>query len=227
MLTRDMIERALPPNLKTAATQELTDLVNQATSDPIIAEQIRENFITYSVVLQEGKYKTGDYVNAISYVSHKLMGLSNKEAYGKTFPQRMSDLIAKGTSEKDIAAYVAAYHRGKLVNSILERAIIPTWLLNQEAHQEAINRQLWLMKNAASEMVQTQAANSLLTHLARPKEAAPAININLSETSGMTEMKNMLTQLASQQIELIKSGATARTVAAQTFVDVEAKDVTN
>ena len=50
MLTRDMIERSLPPSLKSAATQELTDLVNQASSDPIVAEQIRDNFITYSDV---------------------------------------------------------------------------------------------------------------------------------------------------------------------------------
>ena len=65
MLTRDMIERSLPPSLKSAATQELTDLVNQATSDPIVAEQIRDNFITYSVVLQEGKYKTKDYLKKV------------------------------------------------------------------------------------------------------------------------------------------------------------------
>ena len=227
MLTREMIERSLPPSLKSAATQELTDLVNQATSDPIVAEQIRDNFITYSVVLQEGKYKTTDYVSAITYVTHKLMGLSNKDAYAKTFPQRMNDLIAKGVCEKDIAAYVSAYHRGKMVNSIMERAMIPTWLLNQEAYQEAINRQLYLMKHAASEMVQTQAANSLLTHLARPKEAAPAININLAETSGMAEMRGMLTQLASQQIELIKQGVTAKSVADQAIIDVEAKDATN
>lgn len=227
MLTRDMIERALPPSLKSAATQELTDLVNQATSDPIVAEQIRDNFITYSVVLQEGKYKTKDYLNAIMYVTHKLMGLSNKDAYARTFPQRMSDLIAAGTSEKDISAYVSAFHKGKMVNSIMEKAVIPTWLLNQEAYQEAINRQVHLMKNATSEMVQTQAANSLLTHLARPKEAAPAININLAETSGMAEMRGLLTQLATQQIDLIKQGVTAKAVAAQPIVDVEAKDVSN
>ena len=43
----------------------------------------------------------------------------------------------------------------------------------------------------------------------------------------MAEMRGLLTQLATQQIDLIKQGATAKSVAAQSIVDVEAKDVTN
>jgi hypothetical protein len=78
-LTREMVERALPANLKSAATQAFTDQINQIVSDPIIAEQVRENFISYSRVLHEGKFKTEDYLHAVAYVSFKLMGMSNCE----------------------------------------------------------------------------------------------------------------------------------------------------
>jgi hypothetical protein len=120
-LTRDEIERALPANLKSAATEQLTDLVNNIVNDPIVADQVRENFISYAAVMKDGKFKTEDYLHAVVYVSYKLMGYSNRESYERTFPQRMAKLIANGTAAKDIAAYVSAYHKGKLVNLIMEQ----------------------------------------------------------------------------------------------------------
>ena len=115
MLTKELVERAVPANLKSSITQQLVDRINSAVADPIIADQVRENFINYTSVLRDGKFKTEDYLSAVMYVSFKLLGDSNLIAYTKTFPQRYTDLLAKGTSSKDIAAYVSAYNKGKLV----------------------------------------------------------------------------------------------------------------
>jgi hypothetical protein len=224
MLTIDTVQKALPANLKTAATQSLVDLVNNITSDPLIAEQIRNNFISYTAVLQEGKFKTEDYLHAVCYVSHKLMGMSNQDAYFKTFPQRHANLVAKGTSSKDIAAYVSAYHRGKLVNMILEQSLVPTWVLNQDLHQKALNVQADLMMNAVSEKVRTDAANSLLTHLAKPKEASALMAITINENSGMNELKATLAAMAEQQRDMIRSGISTKQVAGQgLIIDAEIK----
>ena len=223
-LTVDQVAKALPANLKGLATQNLADQINNAVSDPVVAEQIRNNFISYTGVLQEGRFKTEDYLNAVIYVSHKLMGMSNQDAYFKTFPQRHAALVAKGTSNKDIAAYVAAYNRGKLVNLILEQTLVPTWVLNQDIYQKAINTQAELMMHANSEMVRTTAANSILTHLAKPKEAGPLINLDMRETSGMEELKGMLTTLAQKQKELIESGATTKSIAEQNIIEGKRSD---
>lgn len=220
-LTREMVERSLPANLKAAATQELTDQINNIVSDPLVAEQVRGNFISYSGILREGKFKTEDYLHAVTYVSFKLMGMSNQDAYFRTFPTRYQTLMAKGTSTKDISAYVAAYHRGKLVNLIMEQSLVPSWILNQELYQKAINVQADLMMTAHSEKVRTDAANSLLSHLAKPKEAGPLVNIDLRETSGMAELKGMLTKLAQTQRNAIENGAATRDIAAQRIIDVE------
>lgn len=227
MLTVDMVAKALPPNLKTAATQELVDKINTITSDQLIAEQIRENFISYTKVLQEGKFKTEDYLNAVAYVSYKLMGHTNQDAYFKTFPQRHQALVANGVSAKDIAAYVSAYNRGKLVNLILEQSLVPTWVLNQDLYQKAINTQADLMINAQSEMVRTTAANSLLTHLAKPKEAGPLVAIDMRENSGMNELRGLLQKVARQQIEAIENGASTKDIAGQTIIEGEVTEVTN
>ena len=225
-LTVDQVEKALPANLKTAATQSLVDQINNIVSDPLVAEQVRNNFISYTSVLKEGKFKTEDYLHAVTYVSFKLMGMSNQDAYFRTFPQRHAALVAKGTTSKDIAAYVSAYNRGKLVNLILEQSLVPTWVLNQDLYQKALNTQADLMINAQSEMVRTTAANSILTHLQKPKEAGPLINIDMRENSGMNELKDMLTALAMKQREAISGGnLTTQEIADQKIIEGESSRV--
>ena len=195
-LTVQQVQTALPASLKSAVTQSMVDMINNANSDPLIAEQIRNNYLSYAGVMKDGKFKTEDYLNAVMYVSFKLMGYSNQDAYFKTFPQRHAALLAKGTTSKDISAYVSAYNKGKLVNLIYEQTLVPTWVLNQELHQRALNVQADLMVNAQSEMVRSNAANSILTHLAKPKEAGPLINLDMRETSGMNELRDALAQMA-------------------------------
>lgn len=225
MLTKELVERAVPANLKSSVTQQLVDRINAAVSDPIVAEQIRENFLNYTAVLKDGKFKTEDYLHAVMYVSFKLMGSSNNEAYTKTFPQRMQDLIAKGTSSKDIAAYVAAYNKGKLVNLVFEQSAVPSWVLNQHMFQAALNVQYDLMTSAQSEKVKTEAANSLLTHLKRPEAVKAQIDVNLKDSSGMTELKEAMRQMAAQQQEMIQNGVSARQIANTPLIEGEFTEV--
>lgn len=222
-LTVQQVQQAVPPNLKTAVTQALVDQINQISTDPLIAEQIRNNYISYTGVLKDGKFKTEDYLNAVAYVSYKLMGYSNQDAYFKTFPQRHAALVAKGSTSKDISAYVSAYNKGKLVNLIFEQTLVPTWVLNQDLHQKALNVQADLMINANSELVRSNAANSILTHLAKPKEAGPLINLELNQNSGMNELKDLLSNLAQQQRDLIASGVPTKEIAEQKIIEGESR----
>jgi hypothetical protein len=221
VLTRELVERAVPANLKSAVTQQLVDRINNIASDPLLADQIRDNFVSYTSVLKDGKFKTEDYLHAIMYVSLKLNGATNHEAYMKTFPGRYQNLLANGTSSKDIAAYVSAYNKGKLVNLVLEQTLVPTWVLNQHIYQEAINAQADLMLNAKSEKVRSDAANSILTHLKKPEAKDFQINMDMRDTSGMTELKEALRQMADQQRKLIESGITTREIAASPIIEGE------
>jgi hypothetical protein len=205
-LTEDDIKKALPSHLRASVTQSLVDALNGITSDPIVAQDIRNNFVGYCAILKEGKFKTEDYLHAVAYVSYKLMGDSNQDAYAKTFPQRYAALTGRGASSKDIAAYVSAFHKGKLVNLIMEQSLVPSWVLNQDLYQKAINVQANLMLNAKSEKVQTDAANSLLTHLKKPEAIKGTLSLDVSESAGMKEMRDLLTQLASDQRQRIQNG---------------------
>ena len=226
--TIELLQKTLPSNLKSSATQGLADLLNTVSNNQQEAELIRENFLGYTAVLSEGKYKTEDYLNAVKYVSFKLMKCSNEEAYVKTFPQRYQRMVADGVKPKDIGAYVYAFSKNKLVNRIMEQTMVPSWVLNQDIFQEAINTQASLMRDHdVSPKVRSDAANSLLTHLAKPKETGPMINLDLRDTSGMKEMKDLLVRMAQQQQGLIKDGISAKDIAAANIIDVEVKGGTD
>lgn len=225
MLTKEEVVAVMPVTLRGSVTQGLIDTINNVTSDPLIAQQVRDNFISYTSVLKDGKFKTEDYLNAVTYVSYKLMNMTNVEAYAKTFPQRYAALVAKGTVPKDIAAYVSAYHKGKLVNLILEQTLVPSWVLNQDLYQKAINTQAQIMQDPnVSAKVRSDAADSLLTHLAKPKEAGPLVNIDMRETSGISELRGMLAEMAQQQQNLINNGVSTQSVAAQRIFKGEVID---
>lgn len=224
-ITKELVARALPGNLKSAATDQLADMINQISADPLIAEQIKDNFLSYTSVLKEGKFKVEDYLNAVAYCSYKLMGDSNQDAYFKTFPQRYANLVAAGRTPKEISAYVSAYAKGQLVNKIMEQSLVPSWVLNQHMYQAALNTQFKLMTDEdVSPKVRSDAADSLLTHLAKPKEAGPLINIDMGETSGMNELKDALARMAQQQQTLINAGISTKEIAAQDIVDVTPKE---
>jgi hypothetical protein len=220
-LTKEEIKHALPGTMASAVNDDFVDLVNDVTSDQEVAEIMRGNFMSYVKVLQEGKFRAADYVHAVKYVSYKLMGFTNQEAYARTFTDRYSLLLAKGSSDKTISAYVSIYNKGKLVNLILQQTLIPSWVLNQDIYQQAINTQADLMINARSDLVRTQAANSILTHLKKPEKQEIELNVGVREHSGLNDLRNMLTNLAESQQAAIGAGTTTREIAHQSLMRVE------
>ena len=225
-ISKELVIKAVPPNLKNAVSDDLVDRLNAITSDQILAEEVRKNFISYTSVLREGKFKLEDYLNAVTYVSHRLNGDTQHDAYFKTFPSRYQNLMALGKTPKEISNYVAMFNKGKLVQKIQEQTLTPAWVLNQDMFQAALNTNYQIMMNEdVSPKVRVEAANSLLTHLQKPKEVTPTVNIDLRESSGLSELKKALGQLATQQQQLIEQGGSTKDVAAQRIVDVSAQEI--
>lgn len=216
MLQKTDIVAAVPSNLRSTVTDGLVSKINAAVSDPDEAEAIRDNFMSYAVVLREGKFKIEDYLNAVAYVSYKLMGYTNEEAYSRTFPSRYTQLKSLGKTSKQISSYVAHYNKGKLVNLIFEQSHIPMWILHQDVYNEAIKTQFDLMTNPnISPKVRSDSANSLLTHLKKPESKEINLNIGVEESSGLKELKQLMCGLAEQQLNAIDSGTPTREIAHQ------------
>ena len=230
LMTIDQFKNALPATLKKSVNPELIQKIQTTLNDPDMYETYRENLLSYTKVMAEGKFKIAGYIDAVKYVSHKLMGDTNIAAFSKTFPDKLAKWNAQGMASKDIASYVTAYNKSKLVNLIMEQTLVPSWVLNQDLYQKALNVQADLMITAKSEKVRSDAANSLLTHLKRPETQKLELDIGVKEDSSIAVLRQATLELAKQQRLAMEAGVVnAQEVAhSRVVIDGEAEvtDVT-
>lgn len=226
-LTEDQLRKALPDQVKKSLNSELLDQINKTLSDPDMYEVYRDNLLSYTRVMADGRFKIQNYVDAVKYVSHKLMGASNIEAYIKTFPDKYQGFVDKGVAAKDIASYVTAYNKSKLVNLIFEQTLVPSYVLNADLYQKALNVQAELMMTANSEKVRSDAANSILTHLKMPETQKVELNIGVKEDSSIEALRASTMALVQQQKAMMESGmAHAGSIAAsKLIIEGEAEEV--
>lgn len=225
-LTVEQFRDALPEKVKKSVNQELIDQVNLTLSDPELYEAYRDNLVSYTKVMQDGRFKVADYICAVKYVSHKLMGCTNTEAYSKTFPDKIVRFHAQGVSSKDIASYITAYNKNKLVNLVFEQTLIPSYVLNQDLYQKALNVQAELMVSALSEKVRCDAASSLLTHLKMPEVHKVELDIGMKEDGSIAALREATMALARQQRMMIESGMSdAKEIAHARVIHAEVLEV--
>lgn len=227
MLTEDEFKLALPEKLKKSVNPGLIAQINATLSQPELFEAYRDNLISYTKVMADGKFKIESYIDAVKYVTHKLMGCTNIEAYMKTFPTRYQNMVNSGVSAKDIASYVSAYNKNKLVNLIYEQTLIPSYVLNQDLYQRALNVQADLMMNAKSEKVRSDAANSILTQLKQPEVKKVELDIGVkTEGSALDALRKASEELAMRQQASIRAGTMDAQQAAHQKLDFIDADFT-
>lgn len=207
LITKELFQQALPKNLRNSVDDNVIDHINKLLSSHPYAEQFRDNLIGYSHVINNGRFKVTDYLNAVVYVSFKVMGDTNISAFTKTFPDKMKQWQSEGVEAKQIASYVHAYNNNKIVQLIYEQTITPTWILNQDLYQKAINTQAELMLTARSEKVRSDAANSLMNHLKKPEKLESHVKIDIEHKNSVIDELEMTTRaLVEQQKAMLQSG---------------------
>ena len=218
-LTLVELKEAVPKNLKSRINQQMVNTINAMVQDPEERERYRDNIISYASVMEQGRFKLGQYLDAVRYVSYKLMGENNTVAYKKTFQAKYVDFKQRGVDDKTIGKYIYAYNKSKLVNLIWEQSAIPFYVLNQDARQKALNHQVYLMEHAKSEKVQSDAADSIMKHTAPPKEATLEIEVAVKDTGVLANLEAVTRKLAEQQHAALSSGSmSAKEVAHQGII---------
>ncbi len=218
-LTPELLAQNLPAKLKKNVTPDLCKLIEDIVEDDLVREDFKENLLSYTNVLTEGDFNIGQYLDAVHYVTHRMMGSGILQSYSKTFPDRYNKLVARGATQKDISSFSTAYNKNKLVNLIVEQTMIPTHILNVETHQKAINKLADIMNDDdVSARVQVDAATGLLTHLATPQTNKVQVDITVKDES-INELKKTTRELAAKQLEMLEQGlVTAPEVAQSTIV---------
>ena len=225
-LTVEALKGVMPKRQKHNINTALVNELNAICTEPEERDAFRENLLSYSNVLQDPNIRLPTYIEAVKYVSFKLMGMTNQDSWIKTFPERYKRLIKQNKGDGFIRATVACYNRGKVVNTILEQTLVPTYVLNQDLYQKALNVQAQLMFTADSEKVRTEAANSLLVHLKQPETTKLQLDIAVQEDDSIRELRAATMELVKTQREAIQAGMTdAKEVAESKIINGEVKRI--
>lgn len=219
MNTLVTLRDVLPTDLRQFVPAELEQQILQLEPDPTIREHITKNMISYVGVLRENRSTLESYLHAVAYCTHRLTEDSRVVAYAKTFPNKYASLVASGANASTISKYATSYEKTKLVSGIMEQSVVPTWIVNQDIYQQAINVQKELMLTANSEKVRCDAANSLITHLARPEKVAPLVNINIGSNNELDLLKQSMVDLALNQRGRIMTGTPTKLIADEDIVN--------
>jgi len=206
-LTEDEFKAVLPSSMRKAVNPILMMGINNVLTQEEDWEHYRDNLLGFANVLTQGKFPISKYLSAVRYAGYKFMGMTNRDAFNRTFPEKKKKWDEQGVSSKDQSSYHTAYNKSKLVVLIMEQAMIPTHILNQDVFQEAINTQRAIMMDTkVSPMVRMSAANSLLTHLKAPETKKIELDVGASAPTIHEDFRIVMDQMAKTQLEYMKQG---------------------
>lgn len=218
------IKSHLPKSLSRSVTPEFIATLNKMIDSVEFGENYARNAITYTSVLQTGKYRLVDYFNAVAYLSHKALGDPNYIAFSKVFPDRYKRILAKyGDDQKQIASSISAYNRSKLVVSLTEQMLVPDYIAYASVRHEAIKTQANLLRSKNEHVVQ-KAANSLMEHLKAPAQTNVAVSIPAMDTGVITDLANALSALSDKQAQTIIEGTCDASTIAQSQLLPQAEE---
>jgi len=224
----EQFQACLPKQVRKTINPEIIKNINTLIDSPGLRENYRENLLSYTSVMADGKFKIQSYIDAVRYVSYKLLGSTNLAAYTKTFPDRFQKFITNNTSDKDISSYVAAYNKTRLVNLIFEQTLVPSHVLNADLYQNALNVQANLMNDeTVSPKIRSDAANSLLVHLKAPETTKVELDIGVKEDKTIDALRASTMELVKQQKLMLNSGIVNAEQIAHSSILIEDGEVVN
>ena len=220
MLALESVRKLVPKNQRTLITQEFLDKLEASVNDNLVAEQFKENFVTYLNVLSKGKYKMEDYINAVKYVSFKLLGYSNINAYTATFPERYERLKTEGQTQ--IEAFVSMYNKNKLVMQIYEQTIVPSYVLNAPMHQQALNTlAAMIVDDDVRGMTKVKACEAILQYTKQPDVVKGELTIGIEQSDTINDLREITENLAdTYRVMLEKKGMRLKDVAEADIIDI-------
>ncbi len=224
MIILDELVEALPKKHKKNVTAKTVRVLNRMIEDDTFREHYANNLITYTSVLQEGRFKLTDYFNAVMFVSYKTQGLSNFKAYNKVFKDKCDDILRNGQDKNKIdkiQSYASMYNKTKLVSLIYEQSLIPDYIMYASARHKAIAKQVSLL-DSNNDFVAQKAADSLMNHLKAPEESKLTLNVPTQDTGVISELSEAISNLSKQQALAIQNQETTiDTIAESTIISKE------
>lgn len=203
---KDILEN-VPVELKSKLSPKTLDNVFKALDDPAYCSALRDNFVSFSSVVNHSRYSVEQYFNACKFLTYKGFGFNDIISYQKTFPDRYYSLLGKGKDNRSISSYVSAFKNSALVTAIREHCSIKDWVYNLDRREDAIAvLHEIVLDDKASHRARINAADALLNHTAPPPENKLTVEVGISKTSAITLLDNRLNEIVKQQKEMLCKG---------------------
>ena len=207
MIKLEELKQTLPRTLNKYVSEEFVDNLNNMIDDPQIMDTFRENLLGHISILQSSRHSMEEYVNAVKFITYKLVGKKDIDAYAIVFPDRYNKLINKGLDRSEIGPYVSAYNKSKLVVKLLEQTLIPSHIINAPLHQKAINELVNIGLNGTNEMARVNALSKVAELTKMPEETKIKLDIGYENNNAIDELRQATQELARQQKLSIESGS--------------------
>lgn len=224
-LSLEVVKKLVPRGQRTLITQEFIDKIENCMGDSLIADQFKDNFVSYLNILGDSKYKMEDYISAVKYVSFKLLGYTNIDAYAATFPDRYQRL--KLMDQKQIDAYVSMYNKGKLVVQMYEQSLVPSYVLNAPMYQDALNTLAeMIIDPSVKGMAKVKACEAILQHTKQPEIIKTELTIGTSNNDSLNDLREVTEKLAeTYRAALVGGQVSLKEIAESKLIDVTPKEV--
>lgn len=211
---------------------EYVDMLNAALTgcDEEMVEDYKDSLFSYQNVLSNGRYKIEDYISAVKYVAYKRMNYSNQDSYTLTFPERAIRLREKYSHmieeeiEKKISAFVYSYNGSKLVNEIYRQTHVAPYILNYANFQIGVNTQTHLALHGSTERIRSDAADSLMNHLAAPEAMKHEIDVSFNDGGQINELRKVVNDLSVIQQNQIATGVSTTLEIAESIIIAEIEE---
>ena len=211
-VTLDSLKAVTPKSQRSMITTDLVEKLNKWGEDPKLLESYGENVLSYISVLRDGKFKIDDYMNAVRFVSYKLMGYTDIDAYTITFPERYQRLVDDGVPREDMSPYVAAYKKNMLVVKIFEQTVIPVRVTNNHMAQEALNELMRIGLSSRSDMARVAALSKVIDKTDATEDSRLQIDIGVNNASIIDDYELAMKKMAEKQLELMAQGGDLKTI---------------
>lgn len=217
------LKRFLPKNKQHLATDKIVKLLQDPLDSSNIQEFIVENFINYTDLLKDSSaFGLKEYINAVRFASHRMLGDTWLDCYKKTFPERYDAHLAEGKSLDALRARADGFSRTKLVQSILSRGYIAPYILNQPLFQQALNTAASIMLDEdTSAIARVQAAKTVLEYTKAPEVQKLQMDIGIKASDELVQLEETMNRFA----EMIYTGIHSGKISSKDAIESKIIDV--
>ena len=221
--SKEQLKRFLPKNKQHLATDAIAELLQNPLDSSNIQEFITENFINYTDLLKDSSaFGLKEYINAVRFASHRMLGDTWLECYKKTFPDRYDAHLAEGKSLDALRARADGFSRTKLVQSILSRGYIAPYILNQPLFQQALNTAANIMLDEdISPIARVQAAKCVLEYTKAPEVQKIQMDIGVKASDELTQLEETMNKFA----DMVYNGIQSNKISAKEAIESKIIDV--